>query len=89
MPNMSILQRIRQKIIYHRYLAGPHLREKMLQLHLTVDDIENAILSGYIVRKFTADPRGTRYLVEGAMTDGRMVQVPVVRSATGCFDHCI
>ena len=55
----------------------PHLREKMLQLHLTVDDIENAILSGYIVRKFTADPRGTRYLVEGAMTDGRMVQVPV------------
>jgi hypothetical protein len=49
----------------------------MLQLHLTVDDIENAILSDYIVRKFTADPRGTRYLVEGATTDGRMVQVPV------------
>ena len=74
---MSILQRIRQKIIDRRYLAGPHIREKMLQLRLTVDDIENAILSGYIVRKFTADPRGTRYLVEGAMTDGRMVQVPV------------
>ena len=86
---MSILQRIRQKIIDRRYLAGPHIREKMLQLRLTVDDIENAILSGYIVRKLTADPRGTRYLVEGATTDGRMVQVPVVRSATGRFDHCI
>ena len=27
----------------------PHLREKMLQLRLTVDDIENGVLRGYIV----------------------------------------
>jgi len=46
---MSILRRIRQKIIDRQYLAGPHLREKMLQLRLTVDDIENAVLRGYIV----------------------------------------
>ena len=87
---MSILQRIRQKIINRQYLAGPHLREKMLQLRLTVDDIENAVLRGYIVRKLTADPHGTRYLVEGVTTDGRMVQVPVrFRSATSYFDYCI
>ena len=68
---MSILRRIRQKIIDRQYLAGPHLREKMLQLRLTVDDIENAILSGYIVRKLTADPaehdiwlRAQRQMVE-------------------------
>ena len=43
----------------------------MLQLRLTVDDIENAILSGYIVRKLTADPaehdiwlRAQRQMVE-------------------------
>ena len=43
----------------------------MLQLHLTVDDIENAILSGYIVRKLPLIPaehaiwlRAQRQMVE-------------------------
>jgi hypothetical protein len=74
---MSVLQRIRQRIIDRQYQAGPHLREKMLQLRLTIDDIENVILSGYIVLKLIDDPRGTRYVVEGTTSDYRIVQVPV------------
>lgn len=39
------------------------------------DDVEYAILHGTIERRFTADPRGTRYRVAGPARDGRTVKI--------------
>jgi len=42
---------------------------------LVVVDVENAILTGKISKRFTKDPRGTRYEVVGKACDGRPVAV--------------
>jgi len=38
-------------------------------------DIETAIANGRIRRRFTRDPRGTRYEIVGPATDGRQIAV--------------
>jgi len=38
-------------------------------------DIEMAIANGQIRRKFTRDPRGTRYEIVGTAMDGREIAV--------------
>ena len=38
-------------------------------------DMESAIISGSVEKKLTRDPRGTRYRVEGASIDGRLMHV--------------
>jgi len=38
-------------------------------------DVENAILRGFVQKKLTHDPRGTRYRVEGPAHDGRLMHV--------------
>jgi len=38
-------------------------------------DVENAILRGFLLRKLTHDPRGTRYELEGPAHDGRSMHV--------------
>ncbi len=38
-------------------------------------DVENAILRGFVEKKLTHDPRGTRYRVEGPAHDGRLMHV--------------
>ena len=42
---------------------------------LTFADIEMAIANGKIKRKFTRDPRGTRYEVVGTTTDGKKIAI--------------
>ena len=39
------------------------------------EDVENAILKGFVQKKLTHDPRGTRYPVEGPASDGRPMHV--------------
>lgn len=46
-------------------------------------DIEAAIASGRIRRRFTRDPRGTRYEVVGTATDGRHIAVVCRVKETG------
>ncbi|HHT9138205.1 MAG TPA: DUF4258 domain-containing protein [Candidatus Wunengus sp. YC60] len=53
----------------------PHFFEEMANDNLTFPDIEMAILNGRINRKFTHDPRGTRYEIVGTATDGRDIAV--------------
>ena len=43
--------------------------------NLEAMDVERVILSGDIARKFTRDPRGTRYEIVGKTTDGRRAGV--------------
>ena len=38
-------------------------------------DVENAILRGFVQKKLTHDPRGTRYRVEGPARDERIMHV--------------
>ena len=38
-------------------------------------DAEHAILRGFVERKLTADPRGTRYRIEGPARDDRSMHV--------------
>ena len=72
---MTIIQRIRQKVIDRRYYLSSHAEEEMLDDDLDRIDIENAILKGYIEKRMTQDIRGTRYRLEGPALDGRLIHV--------------
>jgi hypothetical protein len=49
--------------------------EAMADDSLILADVEMAISNGRIHRKFTRDPRGTRYEIVGPATDGRKIAV--------------
>jgi hypothetical protein len=51
--------------------------------NLTFADVEMAIAKGRINRKFTRDPRGTRYEVIGPATDGRIIGIICRIKSTG------
>ena len=72
---MTVLQKIRQRIIDRDYYVSSHAEEGMLDDDLERNDLENAILKGRLERKMTQDVRGTRYRIEGQAMDGRMIHV--------------
>jgi hypothetical protein len=81
---LAVIDTIRKKIKDEEYeLAVPHFFEEMANDHLTFLDIEMAIERGQINRRFTRDPRGTRYEVIGPATDGRSIAVICRIKSTG------
>lgn len=73
---MTTIRAIREKIIKGEYeFTIPHFFEEMADDDLSFVDIQNAILKGRINRKFTKDPRGTRYEIMGEALDGRKISV--------------
>ena len=81
---MSIINRIREKFAKKEYeFTIPHFFEEMADDNLTFKDIEMAISKGRIRRKFTRDPRGTRYEVVGLSTDGREIGIICRFKSTG------
>ena len=68
---MNPLHRIRRAIREERYRISRHANDEMAEDSLEAADIEQMILTGKIVKKFTHDLRGTRYEVYGETTDGR------------------
>jgi hypothetical protein len=68
---MNTLQRMRQAIREQRYRVSSHANEEMAKDFLVAADIENIILTGKIITKFTRDPRGIRYEVYGDTIDYR------------------
>ena len=72
---MSILQRIRQRIIDRNYYLSSHAEDEMYDDGLERHDVEHAILKGRIQKKLSKDIRGTRYRIEGPAKDGRLVHV--------------
>jgi hypothetical protein len=81
---LTIIERIRKKIRDSDYeFAIPHFFEEMAEDNLAFDDIETAIASGKVRRKFTRDPRGSRYEVVGKATDGREIAVICRFKSTG------
>jgi uncharacterized DUF497 family protein len=61
----------------------PHFFEEMANDNLTFADIEMAIYNGRVNRKFTHDPRGTRYEIVGSATDGREITIIYRIKSTG------
>lgn len=72
---MSIIERIRQKVRTRDYYLSSHAEEEMTEDGFERQDVENAILHGFIQKKLASDPRGTRYRIEGFGTDGRSIHV--------------
>ena len=81
---MAVIDTIRGKIRNKEYeIAIPHFFEEMADDDLILYDIEATMLNGRIRRRFTRDPRGTRYEIVGPATDGRPVAVVCRIKATG------
>lgn len=70
MPRSNI-ERIREKIRLRQYDMSGHAVEEMAEDNLDIEDVERAILNGRISRIERDDPRGTKYVVEGAAVDGK------------------
>lgn len=81
---LASIDAIRKKFKIEEYeFAIPHFFEEMANDHLTFRDIEMAIERGRINRRFTRDPRGTRYEVIGPSRDGRDIAVICRIKSTG------
>lgn len=81
---MAVIDIIREKVRNQEYeFAIPHFFEEMVNDDLIFADIEGAILNGRVRRRFTRDPRGTRYEIVGPATDGRRIGVICRIKATG------
>ncbi len=72
---MDVLQRMRQAICEQTYRISSHANDEMADDFLEATDIENIILTGEATRRFTHDPRGTRYEVLGDTVDYRRAYV--------------
>ena len=81
---MAIIHKIREKVEKQEYeFTIPHFFEEMADDNLTFADIEMAIAKGQIRRKFTRDPRGSRYEVIGPTTGGREIGIICRMKSTG------
>jgi hypothetical protein len=73
---VAVIDIIREKVRKQEYeFAIPHFFEEMANDDLVFADVEAAIAGGRVRRRFTRDPRGTRYEVVGPATDGRRAAV--------------
>ena len=68
---MQVLQEIREAIKEQNYRISAHANEEMSEDGLMSSDVEDIILKGKINRKFSHDPRGTRFEITGHTQDGR------------------
>ncbi len=68
MPRSDI-DRIREKIRFRQYDMSAHAMEEMAEDMLTILDVEEAVLSGQVIRVEKDDPRGTKYVVVGTALD--------------------
>ncbi len=72
---MSVIERIREKVRSRDYFLSSHAEEEMAEDGFERADMEHAILCGFVGKKLTHDPRGTRYRIEGPANDGRPMHV--------------
>ena len=72
---MSAIEKLRRKISDRDYYLSSHAEEAIAEDGFERGDVENAIMKGFVEKKLTRDPRGTRYRVEGPANDGRLMHV--------------
>lgn len=68
MPPTDIY-RIREKIHLRQYDMTAHAMEEIAEDLLTILDVEEAVLSGRVIRAEKDDPRDTKYVVAGTALD--------------------
>lgn len=67
-----------QKLIKKKeYLFSEHADEERTKDKLTVEEVEEAIISGKVIKERLNDPRGESRLVVGKTGEGRMIHVVV------------
>lgn len=77
----QILQEIQEKVQSQEYVLTLHAEDEMVQDRLTSFDVENALLTGEIVRRQRDSQRGEwKYVVEGR-TLGSEIAVVVTKLA--------
>jgi hypothetical protein len=59
----GIVRRIRRAVRESRYQMTDHALEEADVDGLTLDDIRNVLLNGYLDSTYTDDPRGPRYVI--------------------------
>lgn len=64
------IERIREKIRLRAYDMTVHAAEEMAEDDLDILDVEQALMTGQLMRTEKDDPRGTKYVIEGLATDG-------------------
>ena len=73
---MAAIDIIREKVRNQEYeFAIPHFFEEMVNDDLIFANVEEVVARGRIRRRFTRDPRGTRYEIVGSTTDGRQAAI--------------
>jgi hypothetical protein len=65
----SDIDRIKEKIRLRQYDMSAHAMEEMAEDMLTILDVEEAVLTGQVIRVEKDDPRGTKYVVVGIALD--------------------
>jgi hypothetical protein len=58
----SDIDRIREKIRLRQYDMSAHAMEEMAEDMLTILDVEEAVLTGQVIRVEKDDPRGTKFI---------------------------
>ena len=71
----SVIERIRKKIRSRDYFLSSHAEDEMTEDGFERNDVEKAILGGFVEKKLTRDLRGTRYRIEGSAEDGRLMHI--------------
>ncbi len=73
---MSIIRRIRQKILRDEFVFSVHTTlDKLPELDLNTKDVISAIFNGEIIEKLTDDRRGTRYVILGFAAGNREIEI--------------
>jgi hypothetical protein len=80
---VSPIDRIRDKLRSRDYYLSAHAEEEMAEDGFDRADVEHAILHGFVEKKLTRDPRGTRYRIEGPARDDRLMHVVCRIQETG------
>lgn len=74
------LRRIRRAIREKRYQMTDHALEEADDDNITLDDIIDVLLNGNLDSTYTDDPRGTRYVIRGDVSENEIDVVCRFRS---------
>ncbi len=70
-----MIETIRQKVVRNFFQVTEHAFDEMRNDSLSLADVKNALRRGKIVQRFTRDPRGIRYRINGPARDRREINV--------------
>jgi hypothetical protein len=68
---MNILNIIKQRLRENRVQVQTHVFDKCDFYEISIEDVNNAMLTAKNCDKLTDDPRGTRYVLSGQTLDDR------------------